>query len=58
MIPIYDLMQRQFGQHFNFLRQYTEDIVAGQTTDELGVLALPSLERNSGPLYIAKIVYE
>ena len=44
-------MQERFGNRFNFLRQSDEG-------DEMGVLVLPSLERNSGPLYIAKIVRE
>lgn len=57
VIPIYDWVQGQFGQHFNVLRQCTEDVAEGQRSDEMGVLVLPTLERNSGPLYFAKIEY-
>ena len=59
VVPLYDSMVQRFGQHFNFVRQWAEDSATeGQQGNEIGVLALPTLERNSGPLFIAKIVRE
>ena len=60
VVPLYDLLQEQFGETFNLLRSCCQDTVNmdGQTGDDTGVLVLPSAERNSGPLYIAKIMLE
>ena len=59
VVPLYDSMVQRFGRHFNFARQCAGDTATeGRQGSEMGVLALPSLERNSGPLFIAKIVRE
>ena len=60
VVPLYDLLQEQFGETFNLLRSCDKSTVHmdGETGNDTGVLVLPSVERNSGPLYIAKIVHE
>ena len=47
-VPLFDSLHAGFGRHFNLRRE------EGGT----GVLVVPSLERNWGPMYVSLIVAE